>query len=95
MARCDFDCFHCKYKDCICNDRPTREETEIMHGAHNDWRLENWARIYIRLAKTGLDDKDIYERIGVHYKYMCKVKAKAASLMAQEKRQTKTNTTVL
>ena len=97
MARCNFDCFHCKYKDCRCNDRPTREETEIMHGAHGGWDLENIVKIYLNLKKLGIPDDEIAERLSIYHRHMYDIKRKATSMMAHEKRQIKdthTNCTV-
>ena len=83
---CDHDCFHCKFADCVLPGNViTREESEIMKGAHGGWDFENKAALFIHMRENGMNISQIVLGLDITDGSLQKVKRKAARLRQQAK----------
>lgn len=62
---CDHDCAHCRHADCICNDGPTRWESEVLSGALGRWEHESIDKQVSYLASLGWGDKEILSAMNI------------------------------
>lgn len=80
-CKCDHNCFHCPYPDCICSARIiTPWESDVMHGAHGGWELENNAMLYGRMKRAGMDAHQIVLGLRIPSSGLGAVKRKAARI---------------
>lgn len=79
--KCNHDCFHCKYPDCVSSDHIiTPWESAVMKGAHGGWNFENRVALAARMMHFGNDSSEIILGLNVTSETFQKIRRAAKRL---------------